>query len=220
MAILQRETREGGRTAWARNLAAPVRDFLNTETEGAGPLVVATLAALIWANSPWSHSYATVWHTRLSITIGSSGISTDLRNWVNEGLMTLFFLVVGLEAKREIDVGELRQRRRLTIPMLAAIGGMTVPILIYLAFNAGRAGGHGWGAAMSTDTAFSLGLLALVTPSSATRLRVFLLTVAVFDDLGALIVITIAYTDHVDVPGLLAGIGFLIALAALPVLPA
>jgi Na+/H+ antiporter NhaA len=208
-----------GRTAWARNLAAPIRDFLDTESEGAIALVLATVAALIWANSPWSDSYTTVWHTRLSITIGGGGVSTDLRHWVNEGLMTLFFLVVGLEAKREIDVGELRQRRRLTAPMMAALGGMAVPVAIYLAFNAGRAGGHGWGAAMSTDTAFALGALGLIAPRSATRLRVFLLTVAVFDDLGALIVIAVAYTNHVSVPALIASAGFFAVLVVLPRFP-
>ncbi|HEY1634919.1 MAG TPA: Na+/H+ antiporter NhaA [Acidimicrobiales bacterium] len=112
----------------------------------------------------------------LSIRLGGSGISTDLRHWVNEGLMTLFFLVVGLEAKRELDIGELRQRQRLASTVVAALGGMTVPIAIYISFNAGTGGGHGWGAAMSTDTAFALGALALITPRSATRLRVFLLT--------------------------------------------
>ena len=116
--------------------------------------------------------------------------------------MTFFFLVVGLEAKRELDMGELRERRRLAIPVLAAIGGMAVPIAIYLAFNAGGAGAHGWGAAMSTDTAFALGALALLTPRGATRLRVFLLTLAVVDDLGALIVIATAYTKHVSPPAL------------------
>ena len=206
---------EGGRTAWARNLAAPIRDFLDTETEGAIALVLAVVAALVWANAS-PHSYATVWQTRLTVTIGGGGISTDLRHWINEGLMALFFLVVGLEARREIDVGELRQRRRLEIPMFAALGGMAVPILIYLAFNAGRAGSHGWGAAMSTDTAFALGSLGLIAPRSATRLRVYLLTVAVFDDLGGLIVIAFAYTNHVSVPALFAAAGFFAALLALP----
>ena len=111
--------------------------------------------------------------------------------------MTFFFLVVGLEAKRELDLGELRERRRLAIPVLAALGGMSVPVAIYLAFNAGGSGAHGWGAAMSTDTAFALGALALLTPRAATRLRVFLLTLAVVDDLGALLVIAIVYTTHV-----------------------
>src|SRR5436309_9121461 len=137
-----------GRTAWARNLAAPVRDFLSTETGGAAVLLCAALAALLWANSPWSSSYESVWTTKLSIQLGGSGISQDLRHWVNDGLMTFFFLVVGLEAKREIDTGELRERRRIAIPVIAAAGGMAMPIAIYLAFNAGGSGAHGFGAAM------------------------------------------------------------------------
>jgi Na+/H+ antiporter NhaA len=191
-----------GRTAWARNLATPVRDFLGTETGGAIVLLAATILALLWANSAWSDSYESLWTTRLSIRIGGGGISADLRHWVNEGLMTFFFLVVGLEAKRELDLGELRERRRLAVPVFAAIGGMTVPILIYLAFNAGGAGAKGWGTAMSTDTAFALGALALLTPRAATRLRVFLLTLAVFDDLCALLVIATVYTSHVSVVAL------------------
>src|SRR5256714_5237418 len=187
-----------GRTAWARNLAAPVRDFLSTETGSAAVLLAATVAALLWANSPWSDSYDSVWTTKLSISLGSANLSMDLRHWVNEGLMTFFFLVVGLEAKRELDLGELRERSRIAIPVIAAMGGLAVPIAIYLAFNAGGSGAHGWGAAMSTDTAFALGVLALVGPRGATRLRVFLLTLAVVDDLVALLVIAIAYTGHVD----------------------
>jgi Na+/H+ antiporter NhaA len=187
-----------GRTAWARNLATPVRDFLSTETGSAIVLLIATVVALVWANSPWSSSYESLWSTRVSIAIGKGGVEADLRHWVNEGLMTFFFLVVGLEAKRELDMGELRERRRLTIPVFAAIGGMLTPVLIYLAFNLGGAGAHGWGAAMSTDTALALGALALLTPRGATRLRVFLLTLAVVDDLGALLVIAVAYTKHIS----------------------
>src|SRR3954453_11687809 len=190
-----------GRTAWARNLAAPVRDFLRTETGSAAVLLGATVAALLWANSPWSDSYDSVWGTKLSISLGSANLSMDLRHWVTEGLMTFFFLVVGLEAKRELDRGELRERSRLAVPVVAAIGGMVVPVAIYLAFNAGGNGAHGWGAAMSTDTAFALGILALVA-RAATRLRVFLLTLAVVDDLVALIVIAVVYTNHVDVTAL------------------
>src|SRR5277367_199395 len=209
-----------GRTAWARNLAAPVRDFLSTETGGAMFLLGGAILALLWANSPWSHSYESVWTTKLSIQIGSGGISADLRQWVNEGLMTFFFLVVGLEAKRELDMGELRERSRLAVPVLAAIGGMIVPVLIYLAINAGGPGSRGWGAAMSTDTAFALGALALLTPRGATRLRVFLLTLAVFDDLGALLVIATAYTKHVSPPALFIAIvlfGLLLALRYVPI---
>ena len=155
---------DGGRTAWARNLAAPVRSFLSTETGGAMVMLGAAVAALLWANSPWWHSYESVWTTTLAVRVGTVGIAMDLRHWVNEGLMTLFFLVVGLEAKRQLDLGELRERRRLAIPVVAAIGGITVPVVIYLAFNAGGSGAHGWAAAMSTDTAFALGAVALVTP--------------------------------------------------------
>ena len=208
--------RFSGRTAWARNLAAPLRDFLNTETGGAVALLATTLIALAWANAA-PHSYESVWTTKLSILLGHHGISQDLRGWVNKGLMTFFFLVAGLEAKREIDVGQLRERRRVALPFLSAIGGMAVPIAIFLMFNAGGRGAHGWGASMSTDTAFALGVLALVAPSG-TRLRVRLLTLAVVDDLVALVVIATAYTKHVSMVPLvvaLATFGLLVAARAL-----
>jgi Na+/H+ antiporter NhaA len=208
-----------GRTAWARSLAAPVRNFLGTETGSASVLLAGTILALLWANSPWWHSYDSVWSTKLAVRIGSDGITLNLHDWVNEGLMTLFFLVVGLEAKRELDVGELRERRRLRIPVVAALGGMTVPVAIYLAFNAGGPGAHDWGAAMSTDTAFALGAVAVLTPRAATRTRIFLLTLAVVDDLCALIVIAIAYTAHVSIVALAVAavlFGLLLALRYAP----
>ena len=203
-----------GRTAWARNLAAPVRDFLSQETGGAVVLLAAAAAALVWANSPWSDSYESFWTTKLSITLGSDGISLDLRHWVNEGLMTFFFLVVGLEAKRELDTGELRERQRLAIPVAAAIGGMSLPIAIFLIFNAGGDGAHGWGAAMSTDTALALGVLGLVAPSG-TRLRLRLLTLAVVDDLIALLVIALVYSDQLSFLPLALAVGFFLLLVAL-----
>jgi Na+/H+ antiporter NhaA len=208
-----------GRTAWGRNLAAPVRDFLSTETGSAAILLAAAVAALVWANSPWSDSYESVWTTKLSIQIGGSGISESLRNWVNDGLMVLFFFVVGLEAKREFAMGELRERRRVATPVVAALFGMTVPVAIYLAFNAGGPGAHGWGAAMSTDTAFALGALALLTPRSATRLRVFMLTLAVVDDLVALVVIGVAYSHHVDLVALAIAVGLFVAALGVRFLP-
>ncbi|MDX6606310.1 MAG: hypothetical protein QOD14_850, partial [Solirubrobacterales bacterium] len=202
-----------GRTAWARNLAAPVRDFLSAETGGAVVLLAAAAAALLWANSPWPDSYESFWTTKLSISLGSGGISLDLRHWVNEGLMTFFFLVVGLEAKRELDTGELRERQRLAIPVAAALGGMAVPVAIFLAFNAGGAGAHGWGAAMSTDTALALGVVGLVAPRGS-RLRLRLLTLAVVDDLVALVVIATVYTNNVSfLPLGLAAVFFLLLLA-------
>src|SRR6266571_1430658 len=130
----RREEPYSARTAWARNLAAPVRDFLRTETGGAAVLLAATRAALAWANSPWSDSYQSVWTSKLSIRLGSHALTADLRHWVNEGLMTFFFLVVGLEAKREFDLGELRERRRIAVPVIAAAGGIAMPVAIYLAF--------------------------------------------------------------------------------------
>jgi Na+/H+ antiporter NhaA len=213
------EESDAGRTAWARNLTSPVRDFLGTETGSASVLLAGTIVALLWANSPWSHTYESLWSTKLAIRIGSDGISIDLRHWVNQGLMTFFFLVVGLEAKRELDLGELRERTRLTIPVLAALGGMTAPVVIYLALNAGGPGAHGWGAAMSTDTAFALGALALLTPRSATRLRVFLLTLAVVDDLCALLVIATVYTTHLSPLALTVAVALFGVLLALRYAP-
>src|SRR5215216_7748979 len=121
------------RTAWARNLAAPVRDFLNTESAGAVALLCAAVAALVWANSPWSGSYESFWSTELSIRLGDQAVAMELREWVSEGLMTFFFLVVGLEARREFDMGALRERRRIALPAMAAAGGMALPVVIFLA---------------------------------------------------------------------------------------
>jgi Na+/H+ antiporter NhaA len=195
-----------GRTAWARNLKTPLREFLRTETGGAVVLLAATLVALAWANVHAS-SYETVWGTHVSVRVGGSGLSQDLRHWVNNGLMTLFFFVVGLEARREFDVGELRDRRRLALPLVAGVSGMVVPVAVYLAANAGRPSAHGWGAAMSTDTAFALGMLALVGRSFPDRLRAYLLTVTVVDDVVALGVIATVYSEEVALPALLAALG-------------
>jgi Na+/H+ antiporter NhaA len=195
-----------GRTAWARNLRTPLRDFLRTETGGAVVLLAATLVALAWANV-YASSYQTVWGMQVSVRVGDAGLSQDLRQWVNSGLMTLFWFVVGLEARREFDVGELRERRRLALPLAAGVGGMVVPVAIYLAANAGRPSAHGWGAAMSTDTAFALGMLALVGRSLPARLRAYLLTVSVVDDLVAIGVIATVYSQDVALPALLAALG-------------
>jgi Na+/H+ antiporter NhaA len=179
---------------------------MRTETGGALILLAATLAALIWANADFG-SYNSAWTTHLAIRVGTDGIDQELRQWVNDGLMVLFFFVVGLEARREFDIGELRERRRVVMPLLAGIGGMLVPIAIFLAFNAGRPSAHGWGTAMSTDTAFALGMLALVGPRISGRLRAFMLTVVVVDDLFGIVVIATVYTHH------LAVIAFVVALA-------
>jgi len=208
-----------GRTAWARNLGAPVRDFLSTETGGAAVLVAAALVALVWANSPWPHSYESFWGTHLTLSLGDHALSASLRQWVDEGLMALFFLVVGLEAKRELDLGELRERNRIAIPVIAALGGMALCVGVYLAINAGGSGAGGWGTAMSTDTALALGALALVAPNSGTRLRVFLLTLAVVDDLVALVVIAVAYSTHISLLALVIALALFAALVLLRFVP-
>jgi Na+/H+ antiporter NhaA len=194
-----------GRTAWARNLEAPLRDFLRTETGSAAFLLVGAVCALIWANI--GTSYERVWTTSLSVLVGGAGVSLDLRHWVNSGLMTLFFFVVGLEARREFDLGDLRDRRRLLLPVVAGIGGMIVPVLIFLAIAGSHAPTGAWGTAMSTDTAFALGMLALVGRRFPNSLRAFMLTVSVVDDLVALIVIAVAFTTSLHVVALAAGLG-------------
>jgi Na+/H+ antiporter NhaA len=199
--------RFSGKTAWARNLQTPLRVFLRTETGGAAVLVAGAAVALLWVNIDAS-SYNSLWHTKLAIRIGDTGVTLDLRGWVNSGLMTFFFFVVGLEARREWDLGELRERRRSALPLLAGLGGMAVAISIYLAFNNGRPSAHGWGIAMSTDTAFALGLLALLGRRFPDRLRAFMLTLLVVDDVASLVVIATVYTENLKVAPLAAAIGF------------
>jgi Na+/H+ antiporter NhaA len=200
-----------GRTAWARSVETPLREFLRTETGGAAVLLAAAVAALVWVNVNGS-SYDSLWGTRLSIDLGGAGVALDLRHWVNSGLMTFFFFVIGLEARREFDLGELRERRRFALPLLAGIGGMAVAVAIYLASNVGRSSAGGWGIVMSTDTAFALGLLALVGPRFPDRLRAFMLTVVVVDDIVALVVIATVYTETLDVVPLLAAVVFFAAV--------
>src|SRR4051794_17476018 len=195
-----------GRTAWVRNLETPLRRFLRTETGSAAVMLGATVAALVWANVDLT-SYDRVMTTTFSVRIGDHALAHDVRYWLNSGLMTLFFFVVGLEARREFDMGELRERRRITLPLAAGVGGMLVPIAIFLALNAGRSSVHGWGVAMSTDTAFALGMLALVGPRFPIRLRAFLLTVSVVDDLIALAVIALVYSEDIQPVPLLVAIG-------------
>ena len=199
------------RTAWVRNVPTPLREFLRTETGGAAVLLAATLAALAWVNLDAS-SYNGLWETKLSINLGDAGVELDLRHWVNSGLMTFFFFVVGLEARREFDLGELRERSRFALPVLAAIGGMATAIAIYLAFNVGDSSAKGWGIAMSTDTAFALGLLALFGRRVPDRLRAFILTVAVVDDILALLVIATVYTETITVSALLVAGGLFAAV--------
>jgi Na+/H+ antiporter NhaA len=201
------------RTAWPRDRAAPVRAFLSTESGSAGVLLAAALTALVWANLDGS-SYESVWHASFAISLGDLQVTHEVRTWINSGLMTLFFLVVGLEARRELDLGDLRERRRFLLPLVAGLAGMAVPTTIFLAVNAGHSSAHGWAVAMSTDTALSLGLLALLGRDVPDRARVFLLTVCVVDDLAALVVLAAVYTDGLAFMPLVVGVAAFAALLA------
>jgi Na+/H+ antiporter NhaA len=202
-----------GRTAWARSLAAPLRAYLRAASASAAFLAVAVAAAVLWATIDAS-SYERAWATTASLRFGSHALTLTLRDWLNSGLMTFFFFVVGLEARRELDVGELRDRRRLVLPFVAAAAGLFLPVGIYLALVHGHAGEHGWGVAMSSDTALTLAVLGLLGGRVPDRLRAYVVTVLVFDDLIALIVLVTAYSSHVHpLPLLVAFAGFLCAVA-------
>ncbi len=186
-----------GQTPWSTRMALPLRAFQRIETASASVLAAAILAALVWANLPGA-SYETFWSTDLGLRLGDMSLDQDLREWLNSGLMTLFFLVVGLEARREFDLGELRDRKRFLVPLVAGVLGMLLPVLLYLAVNAGTDAAQGWGIAMSTDTALALGFLSVLGRAVPERVRVFLLTVLVVDDLIALGVIAVFYSGPIS----------------------
>jgi NhaA family Na+:H+ antiporter len=196
-------------------LPAPLREYLREEAAGGVVLMAAAALALGWANSPWRAAYDALWQTPLAVRLGRFAIQADLRHWVSDGLMTLFFLVVGLEIKRELVAGELRTWRRAALPVVAAAGGMAVPALIYAAANAGRPGAPGWGVPMATDIAFALGVLALLGSRVPAALKVFLLTLAVVDDLGSIAVVALFYSRGVDLGALAVAAGLLVLVAVL-----
>ena len=174
--------------------------------------MLAAVIALWWANSAWSDAYEALWLTELQVSLGSATFGMDLRHWVNEGLMTLFFLVVGLEIKRELVEGELRERSRRNLPIAAALGGMVVPALIYAFFNAGGEGARGWGIPMATDIALAVGVLSLGGRSVRAPLKLFLLALAIVDDVGAIVVIALFYTDEARPIWLLAAAAVIAAV--------
>ncbi|MEV5546453.1 Na+/H+ antiporter NhaA [Streptomyces sp. NPDC052309] len=190
------------------------RTFVQTETGSAALLLVAVVAALLWANIDL-HSYEAVWRTHLTIGLDAHHLSLDLHEWINAGLMSLFFFVVGLEARRDFDMGELRDRRWVLLSVIAGLGSMIVPALIYVAVNAGHDSVHGWGTAMSTDTAFALGILAVFGSRLPASLRAFMLSLSVVDDLVALVVIAVFYSESIHLSALFVAVGALLAIALL-----
>jgi len=192
-----------------------VRKFLATEAAGSIFLLGATLLALLWANSPWAESYHHLWELRLGVSLGGTSLEMDLHHWINDAAMAVFFCVIGLEITREIATGELRDRRTVAIPALGALGGLAVPILIYLLINPSGEEARGWGIVMSTDTAFVIGLLALFGPRCPDRIRLFLLTLAIVDDVGAISLMALFYSDGLSVPALAIALVLLAGLLGL-----
>lgn len=194
---------------------SPFRSFVAEHVSGGILLLAATVAAIAWANSPWAAGYNRLWDTEATIMIGTLTESHSLRDWINDGLMALFFFVVGLEIKREILVGELSTRRGATLPIAAALGGMVVPALLYLVFNRGGLGADGWAIPMATDIAFALGVLAVLGDRVPQGARIFLTALAIIDDIGAVLVIALVYTGGVEGRALLAAAVLLLALVGL-----
>jgi Na+/H+ antiporter NhaA len=184
-------------TTWSWSGDIPLRRFLRTESGSAALLLGATILALLWANLATA-SYDEFWHTEVGLSWGESALELSVVEWVNSGLMTFYFFVVGLETRREFDIGELRERRRVILPAVAGAAGMVLTALIFVVVNRDSGAAHGWGVALSTDTAFALGVLALVGPRFSARLRAFLLTVVITDDVIALVAIATVYTDEVS----------------------
>jgi NhaA family Na+:H+ antiporter len=191
----------------------PFQDFAQRESSSGLLLLACTIIALAWANSPWRDAYLRLWEIPISVGVGDYAIRESLHHWINDGLMAVFFFLVGLEIKREMLVGELASLRRAALPLAAALGGMLVPALLYVAVNGSGAGSRGWGIPMATDIAFALGVLALLGPRIPLSLKIFLTALAIVDDIGAVLVIALFYTADLSVSALLwAGLLYLLLL--------
>ena len=202
-------SRRGPSGAAASRVIRPLQEFLRAEAAGGLLLVLAATTALVWVNLPFGGSYDDVWSSHVAIDLGVADLDLSLRDWVNDLLMALFFFVAGIEIKREVLRGELAGMKKASLPVMAALGGMTVPALIYTAFNAGSEGARGWGIPMATDIAFAMGVLSLLGARVSLSLKVFLLALAIADDLGAIAVIAVFYSDSLDVSWLLAAIALI-----------
>jgi NhaA family Na+:H+ antiporter len=212
---LGHEARMDGRSSRSLGRLDALRDFLHAEAAGGIALALAAVVALVWANSPVRGSYGVLWQHELTVGVGRASLSEDLRHLVNDGLMVVFFFVVGLEIKRELVIGELRDPRAALLPVMAAAGGVVLPALIFLALTVGGDASAGWGIPMATDIAFALGVLALLGERVPIGAKLFLLTIAIVDDIIAITVIAVAYSDSIA-PGWLGGaVGGLMAVVGL-----
>lgn len=210
----QRHKERASAPAPIQQVVEPFQEFLHAESSGGILLLAVTVVALIWANSPWADTYHEIWNTPISIVVGSFALTETILEWINDGLMAMFFFVIGLEIKREILVGELASIRQAALPLAAAVGGTVVPAGLYWAFNADGPGRPGWGIPMATDIAFALGVLALLGPRVPVSLKVFLAALAIGDDLMAVMVIAIFYTSTISWLNLAIGAIFLTLLIA------
>ena len=190
----------------------PFQEFIQTEASGGILLLICTICAILWANSPFSETYFHLWHTKVSIFINNIGLEYSLHHWINDGLMAIFFFVVGLEIKRELLVGELSSFKKASLPVAAAIGGMLFPAGIYLLFNASGKGSSGWGIPMATDIAFVIGIMAILGSKIPTALKVFVTALAIADDIGAILVIALFYTSEISFISLAVAGGFMLIL--------
>ncbi|HYZ69954.1 MAG TPA: Na+/H+ antiporter NhaA [Mycobacterium sp.] len=190
------------------------------ENRAAALLLVCTVIAILWANSPWAQTYWTLLDTHVGLTFGDHTVGLTVQHLVNDGLMTFFFFIVGLEVTSEFAIGQLTDRARAAVPVVAAIAGLTLPAIIFLMFNPSGEDAQAWGVVISTDTAFLIGALAIINPKYPARLRIFLLTLAVVDDIGALCVIALFYSDHINVTPLIVSAALVVALASVRFLPA
>jgi NhaA family Na+:H+ antiporter len=196
-------------------LASPLAEFMRIEAAGGILLLAATVIALVWANSPWSQTYHDLWHTHLRFELGPLLLDETLAHWVNDGLMVIFFFVVGLEIKRELLVGELNSPRKAALPIAAAVGGMAAPAIIFVLVNLGTDAVSGWAIPSATDIAFALGVMALLGKRVPVQLKVFLMAVAIVDDIGAVLIIAIFYTHDLSITALgIAGIIFVLLVVA------
>ena len=193
-----------------QRILSPFQNFFSTQASGGIVLFIAAIIAIIWANSPFSESYFEIWHMHFAIGVADFMLDKPLELWINDGLMAIFFFVVGLEIKRELIIGELSNVKQATLPIAAAVGGMLVPALIYVGFNAGTDSISGWGIPMATDIAFALGVLALLGKRIPLSIKVFLTALAIVDDLGAVLVIAIFYTAELSLISLGIGLGLLL----------